>query len=63
MEKTTRIAFDLGGVMIERGALENYLIEESIVSVKLTVEKFDNENVFIISKAKEKYIARNIELL
>jgi hypothetical protein len=52
MEKPTKIAFDLGGVMIEIGALENYLVEESIMSVKLTVEKFTSENVFIISKAK-----------
>lgn len=58
-----RIAFDLGGVIIHREALENFLIQESEMSVKLTVEKFKPENVFIISKAKEKYIQRNIDLL
>lgn len=42
MDKPTKIAFDLGGVIIERGALENYLVIDSIVSIKLTVEKFGN---------------------
>lgn len=37
MERPTRIAFDLGGVIIQRGALENFLVEQSIVSVKLAV--------------------------
>ena len=60
MEKARRFAFDLGGVIIERGAMENFLVEDSIISVKLTVQKFTPENVFIISKAKEKYIDRNI---
>ena len=40
MEKPTRFAFDLGGVIIERGALENFIVEESIMSIKLTVQKF-----------------------
>ena len=56
MNPETRLAFDLGGVIIERGALENFLVEESDVSVKLAVQKFGPDNVFIISKAKEKYI-------
>ena len=63
MQKNTRIAFDLGGVIIERGAFENFLIPESDISVKLAVEKFGAENVFIISKAKEKYTQRNIDFL
>jgi hypothetical protein len=50
--QNTKIAFDLGGVIIERGALENYLVIDSIVSVKLTVMKFGSENVYIMSKAK-----------
>ncbi len=40
MEKPKRFAFDLGGVIIERGAMENFLVQDSIVSVKLTVQKF-----------------------
>lgn len=59
----TRIAFDLGGVIIRREAVENFLIPESDISVKLAVQKFGAENVFIISKAKDKYIQRNIDLL
>ena len=39
------------------------MVEESLISVKLTVQKFGPENVFVISKAKDKYIERNIELL
>ena len=50
--QNTKIAFDLGGVIIERGALENYLVIDSIVSVKLAVMKFGSENVYIMSKAK-----------
>ena len=46
------MAFDLGGVIIERGAFENFIVEESFSSVKLAVEKFGRDNVFIISKAK-----------
>ena len=61
--QNTKIAFDLGGVIIERGALENFMVEESYVSVKLAVQKFGSENVYIISKAKEKYIQRNLDLL
>ena len=57
------MAFDLGGVIIERGALENFMVEESDVSVKLAVQKFGPNNVYIISKAKEKYIQRNLDLL
>ena len=38
-------------------------MEESYSSVKLAVEKFGRDNVFIISKAKEKYIDRNLVLL
>ena len=63
MEKTTRIAFDLGGVVIERGAIQNFLVDQSIVSVKLAIQKFGQENVFIISKAKDKYKERNIQFL
>lgn len=59
----TKIAFDLGGVILHREALDNFIVEESDVSVKLTVEKFGAENVYIISKAKDKYIQRNVELL
>ena len=57
------MAFDLGGVIIERGAFENFIVEESFSSVKLAVEKFGRDNVFIISKAKQKYIDRNLTLL
>lgn len=59
----TKIAFDLGGVILHIEALDNFIVEESDVSVKLTVEKFGAENVYIISKAKDKYIQRNVELL
>ncbi len=59
----TRIAFDLGGVILLREALENHLMEESDMSVKLAIQKFGAENVFIISKAKDKYQQRNIDLL
>lgn len=61
--QNTRFAFDLGGVIVERGAMENIITEESLPSVRLAVEKFGPDNVFIISKAKEKYVERNMELL
>ena len=61
--QNTRIAFDLGGVIILREAVENFLIQESDVSVRLAVQKFGADNVFIISKAKEKYQQRNVDLL
>lgn len=59
----TRIAFDLGGVILLREALQNHLIQESDISVKLAVQKFGADNVFIISKAKDKYQQRNLDLL
>jgi hypothetical protein len=32
--------------------MENFLVKDSMVSVKLTVQKFGPENVFIVSRAK-----------
>lgn len=60
MMNNTKFAFDLGGVILHREALENFIVDESDISVKLTVQKFSAENVYIISKAKDKYIERNL---
>ena len=59
MEK--RFAFDIGGVIINYET--NKIDDEAICSIKLVVEKYGKENVFIISKAKNKYIKLNKERL
>ena len=56
-----KIAFDLGGVIIDK---QNRAITDDVMqSVKLIIEKFGNSNVFIISKAKDKWITSNNEVL
>lgn len=35
--QNNKIAFDLGGVILHREALDNFIVDESDVSVKLTV--------------------------
>lgn len=59
----TKIAFDLGGVILHREALDNFVVEGSTLSVRMAVEKFGADNVYIISKAKDKYVERNLQLL
>jgi hypothetical protein len=56
-----KIAFDIGGVIVNRR--ERKPIDEAYNSIKLFVEKFKSDNIFIISKAKSKYIDINLKLL
>ena len=57
----TRFAFDIGGVIVN--IKTETIDDESVTSIKLVVEKYGNSNVFIISKAKDKYIKLNQERL
>ena len=57
----TRFAFDIRGVIVN--SKTEQIEEESIKSIKLVVEKYGKSNVFIISKAKDKYIKLNKERL
>ena len=57
----TRIAFDLYGVIINKN-INGYMFE-SILSLKLAVQKYGRDNIFIISKAKDKYVELNKEYL
>lgn len=53
----TRFAFDLRGVIINKSTEE--IDHEAVTSIKLVVEKYGKNNIFIISKAKNKYIDIN----
>lgn len=53
----TRFAFDIGGVIID--SKSETINDEAVKSIKLVIEKYGKENVYIISKAKEKYIKIN----
>ena len=53
-----KIACDIGGVILDQGGKSSSkidLTDDAIISLKLIVEKFKAENVFIISKAGEKF--------
>jgi len=52
-----RIAFDIGGVIIDRNT-NNYM-NEAIMSLQEIIKKFKNDNVYIISKARDKYVIQN----
>lgn len=56
-----KIAFDLRGVIVDK--ITGLISDECIMSIKLTVEKLKKENVYIISKAKDKWININKERL
>ena len=57
----TKFAFDLRGVIVNKET--ETIIDEAISSVRMTVEKFTPSNVYIISKAKDKWIKLNRERL
>ena len=57
----TKFAFDLRGVIVDKES--ETIMEDAINSVKLTVEKFTTSNIYIISKAKDKWIKINRERL
>lgn len=57
----TKFAFDLGGVIINK--ISGTIANDAIMSVKLAVEKFKSNNIYIISKAKDKWIKLNLERL
>jgi hypothetical protein len=52
-----KFAFDLRGVIVDKDSGE--ISDEAITSIRLVVEKFGSENVYIISKAKSKWIDIN----
>lgn len=55
-----KIAFDIGGVIVNKDNSEPNI--EAYLSIKMFVQKFKSENIFIISKAKNKWIALTHEL-
>ena len=57
---TTTVAFDIGGVIVNKISRVPY--NESLISIKLYVEKLKPSNVYILSKAKNKWIKNNLEL-
>ena len=57
---TTKIGFDIGGVIVDTSTREPF--EGALVTIKLAIEKFGKENIFIISKAKYEWIKSNLEL-
>ena len=57
---TTTVAFDIGGVIVNKISRVPY--NESLISIKLYVEKLKPINVYILSKAKNKWITNNLEL-
>jgi len=59
LKQILKIAFDIGGVIID---IDNEIIfDEAIMSINLFVKKFGKENIYIISKAKQKYIQKNMD--
>lgn len=56
-----RIAFDIGDVIIDKKTRQP--IDESYMSLRLFIEKFKSDNIFIISKARNEWITKNKELL
>jgi hypothetical protein len=42
----TKIAFDLRGVIVDK--VSETITDEAIMSVRLAVEKFKNDNIYII---------------
>lgn len=57
----TKFAFDLRGVIVNKES--EIITEDAINSVRLAVEKFTPQNIYIISKAKDKWIKLNRERL
>lgn len=55
-----KVAFDIGGVIVNKVSRVPY--EDSLMSIRLFVEKLKPENVYILSKAKDKWIKSNLEL-
>lgn len=53
----TKFAFDLRGVIVNKDDCK--ISDETIKTINMTVQKFKPENVYIISKAKEKWIEIN----
>lgn len=56
-----KIAFDIGGVIVNKSTRE--LIDGGIKSIKLCCEKYTPDNIYIISKAKDKWIKANEQML
>jgi len=57
----TKFALDLRGVIVDKET--ETITEEAIMSVRHVVEKFGKDNVYIISKAKNRWIKANHERL
>ncbi len=60
-DKKTRIAFDLGGVIIDKKNRE--ITDEVMMTIKLLIQKFGSDSIFIISKARDKWIESNNRVL
>ena len=56
-----RIGFDIGGVIVDQKTRE--VFTESYMSIRLCIEKFKPENVYIVSKARNQWITSNKKLL
>tara|TARA_B110000037_G_C16899433_1_gene415550 strand:- start:98 stop:544 length:447 start_codon:yes stop_codon:yes gene_type:complete len=54
------VAFDIGGVIVDKMTRKPF--KEALMSIKLFVEKLGKKNVFILSKAKNKWILLNLKL-
>merc|ERR1711881_271309 len=59
--RRTRVAFDIGGVIVDKKS--RGIGSEAVSSVRLAGEKFGAENVFIVSKARDKWKVANQNLL
>lgn len=56
-----KIGFDIGGVIVDQKTRE--VFPECYMSIKLCIEKFRPDNIFIVSKARNKWVDENKKML
>ena len=55
-----KVAFDIGGVIVDKTSRTPY--QGALMSIRMFTDKLKPENVYILSKAKDKWIKANLEL-
>jgi hypothetical protein len=55
-----KVAFDIGGVIVNK--ITRKIFHNALMSIRLYVEKLGSKNVYILSKAKNKWIILNLKL-
>lgn len=55
------IGIDIGGVIVDKTT--RLVLPDAIMSIRLLIDKYGTDSIFIISKAKDKWVTANREML